>query len=92
MENKLWAEFKAATDAVFQARDAANTARDGVFQANAKVRDELIAKLNVLTADSAPHEIKRTLSEVEQAWRKAGDAPRAIADKIEQRYRAAREP
>jgi len=91
VENKLWAEFKAATDAVFQARDAANTARDGVFQANAKVRDELIAKLNALSADSAPNEIKRTLIEVEQAWRKAGDAPRAIADKIEQRYRTARD-
>lgn len=91
VENKLWAEFKAATDAVFQARDAANTARDGVFQANAKIRDELIAKLNQLTADSPPNDIKRTLSEVEQAWRRAGEAPRAIADKIEQRYRTARD-
>ena len=91
VENKLWAEFKAATDAVFQARDAANTARDGVFQANAKVRDELIAKLVALTPDSPPSEIKRTLSDVEQAWRRAGEAPRAIADKIEQRYRTARD-
>jgi len=91
VENKLWAEFKTATDAVFQARDTANTARDGVFQANAKVRDELIAKLNALSADSAPNEIKRTLIDVEQAWRRAGEAPRAIADKIEQRYRAARD-
>ncbi len=91
VENKLWAEFKAATDAVFQARDAANTLRDGVFQANAKVRDELIAKLNALTPDSPPHEIKRTLSDVDQAWRRAGEAPRAIAEKIEQRYRSVRD-
>jgi DNA repair protein SbcC/Rad50 len=91
VENKLWAEFKAATDAVFQARDAENTKRDAVFQANAAVRDELIAKLLALTADSPPNEIKRTLTETDQAWRRAGEAPRAIAAKIDARYRSARD-
>jgi DNA repair protein SbcC/Rad50 len=91
VENKLWAEFKAATDAIFQARDAENSKRDAVFQANATIREELIAKLLAITADSAPSEIKRTLAETEQAWRRAGEAPRAVAAKLDNRYRNARE-
>jgi DNA repair protein SbcC/Rad50 len=91
VENKLWGEFKAATDAIFQARDAANAARDQAFQQGATEREQLIAKLAALTADSAPHEIRKTLADVEQAWRRAGEAPRAVAQKIEREYRAARD-
>lgn len=91
VENRLWAEFKAATDAIFQARDAANSARDAVFQDNAKVRNELVARVEALNADSAPGDIKRTLSDVDTAWRRAGEAPRNIAPKLEQRFRAARD-
>ncbi len=91
VENRLWAEFKAATDAIFHARDAANSARDAVFQTNATLRTELINKLTALTADTPPGEIKRTIAEVDSAWRRAGEAPRALEAKLEARFRRARD-
>ncbi len=91
VENRLWSEFKAATDAIFVTRDAANTARDAVYHDNAKVRNDLIARIEALGADSAPGEIKRTISEVDTSWRRTGEAPRNIANKLEQRFRDARE-
>ncbi len=91
VENRLWNEFKTATDAIFLARDAANSARDAVYHDNAKVRNELIGRVEALGADSAPGDIKRTISEVDTAWRRTGEAPRNIANKLEQRFRDARE-
>ncbi|MEI6738250.1 MAG: DUF349 domain-containing protein, partial [Pseudomonadota bacterium] len=91
VENRLWSEFKTATDAIFQARDAANAARDATFQANAIIRDELIARLHVLTADSPPAEIKKVIAEVDTAWRRAGEAPRSLASKLDKRFRTARD-
>ncbi len=90
-ENRLWADFKAATDAIFQARDAVNSARDANLQTNANAKNELIGKLNALNADSPPAEIKRTIAEVDAAWRRSGEAPRNIAAKLEQRFRSARD-
>ena len=90
-ENRLWAEFKSATDAIFQARDAANSARDANLQTNANSKNELVGKLLALNADSPPAEIKRTIAEVDAAWRRTGEAPRNIAAKLEQRFRSARD-
>ena len=91
VENALWAEFKAATDAVFTQRDAAHAARDTEFKANQTAREELIAKLAALNAQTPPAEIKRTVSDVDSAWRKCGEAPRADAAKLDAKFRAARD-
>ena len=91
VENALWTEFKAATDAVFTQRDAAHAARDGEFKTNQTAREELIAKLATLNAQTPPAEIKRTVSDVDSAWRKCGDAPRAEAAKLDAKFRAARD-
>ncbi len=91
VENALWTEFKAATDAVFTQRDAAHAARDAEFKGNQTAREELIAKLATLNAQTPPAEIKRTVSDVDSAWRKCGDAPRAEAAKLEAKFRAARD-
>ncbi len=90
-ENALWSAFKSATDAVFSARDAAHAARDAEFKGNQTARQELIGKLTALTADTPPPELKRTIAEVDSAWRKAGEAPRAIAAKLESQFRTARD-
>ena len=91
VENALWAEFKAATDAVFTQRDAAFSARDQEFKTNRDQREAIIARLIVLTADTAAGEIKRTLSDVDTQWRRAGEVKRDDAAKIDARFRAARD-
>ena len=91
VESALWNAFKTATDAVFSQRDAAFKARDAELKAHRNERHALIDRLIALTADSPAAEIRRTLGEIDTAWRKAGEAPRADAAKIEQRFRTARE-
>ncbi len=91
IENKLWAEFKAATDALMSQREAALSARDAGFKANQATREALIAQLEELHQDTPSADTKRVLASVDAEWRKAGEAPRNQADKLEARYRAARE-
>jgi hypothetical protein len=90
-ENKLWGEFKAATDAIFKGRDALHAARDAEFKSHLVARDALIARLNALTADTPVAELKRTISDIDREWRNAGEAPRAVAAKIDAKFRAARD-
>jgi hypothetical protein len=90
-ENRLWADFKAATDAVFKARDAISAARDQEFKSHLEARDKLIATLLALDEDTPPAEVRKTMNEVDAAWRKAGEAPRNIAAKIDAKFRDARD-
>jgi hypothetical protein len=90
-ENRLWADFKAATDAVFKARDAISAARDQEFKSHLDARDKLIATLTALDEDTPPAEVRKTISDVDTAWRKAGEAPRHIAAKIDAKFRNARD-
>lgn len=91
VENALWASFKAATDAVFAQRDAVFQARDDELRGHQAAREALIARLEAVPADVPAHDAKRTLAEVDQQWRQAGDAPRQEAARLDARYRAARE-
>ena len=91
VENALWAEFKAATDLVFTQRDAAFSARDDEFKKHRQEREAIIAKLAALTADTQAAEIKRTISDIDTAWRRSGEVRRDDMAKIEARFRAARD-
>ena len=90
-ENLLWSEFKAATDALMTQREAAFSVRDAELKANQTIREGLIAQLEELHQDSPTADIKRILASVDAEWRKAGEAPKNQAAKLESRYRAARE-
>jgi hypothetical protein len=91
VENALWRQFKEATDAVFKARDAEFKARQDSFSANAKARQELIGKLRDLGPEHGPAHIRSTLSDVDAAWRKAGEPKREEAGRLEAQFRAAKD-
>ena len=91
VENAMWTAFKTATDAVFTQRDAAFNARDAELKASKTVREELIAKVVALNESTSVADIKRTLMETDTAWRRAGEAPRAEATKLDSQFRATRE-
>jgi hypothetical protein len=91
LENALWGTFKGHIDAVFSARDAAFNARDAEFRSNGAERAALIERLAALGADTPPAELQRTLGEVENAWQRAGPAPRNDAAALEAQYRSARD-
>lgn len=88
-ESALWTEFKAALDGAFGAREAAFAAREAEFRAQAAERAALIARLEGLDAELPEVDLRRTLAEVEAAWRRAGPAPRPEAAALEARFERA---
>ena len=91
LENALWAEFKAATDAVMSQREAAFSAQRAGFEANHAAREALIARLAALSEESPAAEIKRTLAAVDGEWRGAGEMAKDQAARLNARYHAARD-
>lgn len=93
-ENALWSAFKAATDALFTARDAARAARETEAGEHIKAREAIIESLLALPAAnstrSAP-QIKRALANAETAWRACAEVARPHAAGLDARYRAARD-
>jgi exonuclease SbcC len=90
-ENALWTAFKAATDAVFTARDAARSAREAEANAPIKAREAIIDALFALPAESSAAQIKRALADAETAWRSSPRIHGPLAAKLEARWRSARE-
>lgn len=93
-ENALWSAFKAATDAVFAARDAARAARESEAGGHIKTREAIIEGLLALPAVNSTRnapDIKRALASAEAAWRACPQVPGPHAAALEARYRAARE-
>ena len=88
-EGALWSAFKAATDAVFQAREAAFSARDAQFKAAAAERLALIEQLEGLDADLPAAALKRALAEADAQWQRSAPSPRQEAATLENRWRAA---
>ena len=91
-EGALWARFKAATDAVFAQREAGFNARDAELAANLQVREALLARLSssATDADAGADDVRRTLGEVDRAWRQPMELPGAAAASIDARFRSAR--
>jgi hypothetical protein len=88
-ENALWTRFKAATDAVFTARDAARAAREAEANAPIKAREAILETLAALP--STVPEIKRALAAADTAWRSSPRIHGPQAAKLESRFRSARE-
>jgi hypothetical protein len=89
-ENALWTAFKSATDVVFTSLDASRAAKQAEFSAGIKARDEIIERVSACSSSATASEVKRALAEADTAWRAASEMPRAQAERLEKRYRAAR--
>src|SRR4051794_31565761 len=90
-ENAFWTAFKAATDAVFTARDAARAAREAEASAPLKAREGIIDALFALPAESGAAQIKRAMAEADTAWRSSPRIHGPQAARLEARFRSARE-
>ena len=90
-ERALWDRFRAATNAVFERREAAVKTRDAEFAANLVVREGLIQALVDLPADLPEADLKRALAEHDQQWRQAPEVLRVQMPKLEARWQAARD-
>lgn len=88
IDQKLWKEFRAACDAVFEQRETARTEQRQVFESQLARADELCAEFEQAvegasseTADAA------LLTDFNARFQALGELPRDASRRIEQRFR-----
>ena len=86
-DDALWARFKAAQDAFFNAKDEVAAAEDEAFRGNLAVKEELITEANALLPISDLEATKSALRSIQDRWDKAGKVPRADIDRTEKALR-----
>ncbi len=87
VDDKLWQRFRGAQDAFFGARDAANSALDEEFAANAEVKEKILAEAETLVPVTDLDAAKRTFRELADRWDAAGKVPRDRMKDLEARMR-----
>lgn len=92
VDDALWTRFRAAQDAFFGARDAANSALDAEFAANAEVKEALLVEAEALlpglqSGEADLDAVKRTFRDIAERWDNAGKVPRDRIRELEGRIR-----
>ena len=90
-EDKLWKRFKAAQDVFFDAKAAADSAAEQELLVNLPEKTALVERAEGLIPVTDARKAKLALAEIQHAWDKAGDLPRADRDRLERRLRAVEE-
>ncbi len=87
-DDALWAKFRAAQDAFFAARDAANAATDEEYRANLAIKDQILTEAEKLVPVKDLQAAKTTLRLLQDRWDAAGKVPRNDVQRVEGRMRA----
>ena len=87
VEEALWQRFRAAQDAFFGARDAANAEQDKEFEANAEKKRELLVEAEALLPVTDLDAAKRAFRDLSDRWDAAGKVPRDQIKSLEARIR-----
>lgn len=87
-DDALWAQFRAAQDVFFQARQAQNEAVDAEYEENLKVKLALLDEAEKLLPVKNLDSTKTKLRDIQDRWEEAGRVPRAQVRNVEGRLRA----
>ena len=87
-DDALWARFRAAQDAFFAARTAANDQVDAEFRANLQVKEALLEEAERLVPVRDAQAARAALRDIQDRWEAAGKVPRADLGRVEARLRA----
>jgi hypothetical protein len=87
VDDQLWQRFRGAQDTFFGARDAANTALDEEFAANADVKEQILVEAEKLVPVTDLETAKRTFRDLADRWDAAGKVPRDRMKDLEGRMR-----
>lgn len=87
VDDALWKRFRAAQDAFFGARDAANSALDAEFAANAEVKEQLLVEAEALLPVTDLAAAKAAFRDLADRWDAAGKVPRDRIRELEGRIR-----
>jgi len=89
VDDKLWAEFRAAQDHFFEARNAVNAERDREFEDNARAKDALIAEYDsLIDPGRGLGAAKAKLRELQDKWEEIGFVPRSRVREYEDKIGA----
>jgi DNA repair protein SbcC/Rad50 len=91
-ERVLWEQFRAACDAVFNARQSRRKEEDGKKTEHRRALDELCAQVEQLAqaTDKSDQDLKRTLREAQERWKTlAGGFDPALRE-VETRFKKAK--
>lgn len=87
--NKVWKRFRKACDTFFERRGQASNAEKSSLDDNLKKKEELIAKLEALTASENPGAQIDTFNEIQTEWKATGHVPFKLKDKINNAFKEA---
>jgi hypothetical protein len=87
LDDSLWAKFKAAGDALYQAKAEIDAKDDEEFKANLVVKLELLTEAEKLLTETDRGKAKSTLRSIQDRWDKAGKVPRDQVKVVEERMR-----
>ena len=87
-DDALWAQFRAAQDKFFAARDAANKATDAESEANLEVKKAILVDAEAILPVKNIDAAKAALRGIQDRWEAAGKVPRNAMGSVESRMRA----
>jgi hypothetical protein len=85
-EQALWQRFRAACDAVFNARKETAHAMDAERRAHETAKEAICARLEEAAPSATPATAGKLLRDAAAEWHAAGPVPRAHEARIEKRY------
>jgi hypothetical protein len=86
-EDKLWKRFKAAQDAFYAARTAAEDAENEQLRENVPAKEALVVEAEALLPVTDLKAAKSALRSIQDRWDRAGDLPRGERERLEGRLR-----
>ncbi len=87
IDDRLWKKFRAAQDAFFGARDAANEELDKEFAANAEKKEAILLEAEKLVPVTDLSTAKQAFRDLADRWDAAGKVPRDRMKDLEGRMR-----
>jgi DNA repair exonuclease SbcCD ATPase subunit len=87
VDDELWGRFRAAQDAFFGSRDAANATLDAEYAANAEKKEALLVEAEALLPVTDLRAAKETYRGIADRWDAAGKVPRERMKELEGRIR-----
>ena len=90
-EDKLWKRFKAAQDAFFTNKTAAEHAEEEALLVNVPAKEALVTEAEGLLPITDAKVARSALRRIQDKWDATGDLPRATRDALETRLRRVEE-
>jgi uncharacterized protein DUF349 len=88
VEEGLWKRFRGAQDAFFSAKQAALSAQDSEFRANAQAKEALLTEAEALLPVRDPAAAKAAYRDILRRWSAIGKVPRDAIRTLDSRLRA----